>query len=121
MTNTAITDPEILESRFPVRLLAMHTRKESGGSGTWLGGNGVTREYLFKENTYFSLLTQRRMAGPEGLDGGREGAKGEQVLIRNNGRREILGSSFSGIARAGDRLLLHTPGGGGAGEKDLLA
>lgn len=121
MTNTAITDPEILESRFPVRLLAMHTRKESGGPGTWLGGNGVTREYLFKENTHFSLLTQRRTTGPEGLDGGREGAKGEQVLIREGGKREILGSSFSGIARAGDRLLLHTPGGGGAGEKDLLA
>ena len=120
MTNTAITDPEILESRFPVRLLISRIRQESGGSGSWSGGNGVEREYLFKENTQFSLLTQRRVAGAQGLHGGQDGETGKQVVIRSTGEREILGSFYSGLAKKGDRLLIQTPGGGGVGEQDLL-
>lgn len=121
MTNTAITDPEILESRFPVRLLGLRKRTDSGGKGSWNGGDGIEREYLFEEEMELSLLTQRRTSGPQGLDGGEAGLPGEQILIREDGTEERLNFTDSRTAYPGDRLVLRTPGGGGAGEPELLA
>ncbi len=121
MTNTAITDPEILESRFPVRLLGFRKRTDSGGKGSWNGGDGIEREYLFEEEMELSLLTQRRTSGPQGLDGGKAGFPGEQIFIREDGTEERLNFTDSRTAYPGDRLVLRTPGGGGAGEPELLA
>ena len=121
MTNTAITDPEVLETRFPVRLLAFRIRKDSGGKGTWNGGDGVEREYLFEEKTQISLLTQSRVQKPQGISGGESGKCGRQILIRKAGNQEVLSSLEQVIAYPGDRLLIRTPGGGGAGEAELLS
>lgn len=120
MTNTAITDPEILETRFPVRLVAFRRRIGSGGEGTWSGGDGIEREYLFEEETKLSLLTQSRVQAPQGISGGESGVCGEQFLIRKDGKQEVLSSLEQAIAYPGDRLLIRTPGGGGAGEAELL-
>ena len=85
MTNTAITDPEILESRYPVKLHRFSIRKDSGGEGTYRGGNGVIREVEFLAPLTVSLLTQHRKTAPYGLNGGSPGAMGKQTLIRANG------------------------------------
>lgn len=115
MTNTAITDPEIMESSFPVRLLSHQVRKGSGGIGDWQGGDGVERVYLFEETTTFSFLTERRRKGAEGLHGGGAGLPGEQFIIRKNGQKERLQGRCTGLANPGDRLIIRTPGGGGVG------
>jgi 5-oxoprolinase (ATP-hydrolysing) len=114
MTNTAITDPEILERRFPVRLRRFEVRRGSGGSGEWRGGDGVVREFEFLEAVTVSLLTQHRVAGPYGMNGGAEGARGRQWLLRGEQRRE-LPPSVSISLEPGDRVVVETPGGGGWG------
>ena len=121
MTNTAITDPEILESCFPVRLLGFKIRKKSGGKGAWSGGDGIEREYIFEEEADLSLLTQNRKTGANGIDGGLVGQPGEQFLIRKNGKLEPLSSIHSVVMYKGDRLILRTPGGGGAGHLEKLS
>ena len=121
MTNTAITDPEILELRQPVQLERFLLREGSGGSGSWSGGDGVEREYLFQESLSLSLLTQRRKQGPEGMGGGEPGQPGKQILVRSDGSREELSSVAKVEVSPGDRLILLTPGGGGAGQPELLA
>ena len=78
-------------------------------------------EYLFEEEVTISLLTQRRTSGPEGMADGRPGLPGEQILIRKNGEEIKLGSIDSITAQPGQRLILRTPGGGGAGDPKLLA
>ena len=121
MTNTAITDPEILESRFPVRLIGFKIRKFSGGRGAWDGGEGMERVYVFEEKSNLSLLTQNRKSGANGLAGGLPGQPGEQLIIREDGKTESLKSIDSTIMNPGDRLILRTPGGGGAGLSETLA
>jgi 5-oxoprolinase (ATP-hydrolysing) len=116
MTNTAITDPEILEWRFPVRLERFSIRKRSGGEGIYNGGNGVIRELLFTEAVSLSLLTQNRNQGPYGLDGGSQGTPGEQYLIKKDGNKIKLESFTQKSLEAGDRLIIKTPGGGGFGD-----
>ena len=111
MTNTAITDPEILEQRYPVRLWRFDLRKNSGGQGRWSGGDGVVREVEFLNPLHISLLTQHRTISPYGLSGGDDGECGHQTL---NGERLDGVAHFS--ARPGDRLSIHTPGGGGFGQ-----
>jgi 5-oxoprolinase (ATP-hydrolysing) len=110
MTNTAITDPEILEQRYPVRLHRFSLRAGSGGKGRWHGGDGIVREVEFLKPLEVSLLTQHRVVPPYGLAGGGDGMRGRQTL---NGA-ELPGiTAFS--AQPGDRLVIETPGGGGWG------
>ncbi|MDB6137910.1 MAG: hypothetical protein JWO94_982, partial [Verrucomicrobiaceae bacterium] len=115
MTNTAITDPEILEQRYPVRLREFAIRKGSGGKGQWCGGDGVIREFEFLEPLTVSLLTQHRQAGPFGLEGGHVGALGTQTLFRQKSEPQNLPSSISLEVLANDVLRVETPGGGGFG------
>jgi len=110
MTNTAITDPEILEQRYPVRLHRFALRRGSGGRGRWQGGDGIVREIEFLRPLQVSLLTQHRDVAPYGCEGGEAGQCGRQTL---NGE-ELPGIAAFG-ANAGDRLVIETPGGGGWG------
>ncbi|MDP7049158.1 MAG: hydantoinase B/oxoprolinase family protein [Verrucomicrobiota bacterium] len=115
MTNTAITDPEILEWRFPVRLEQFAIRKNSGGNGLFTGGDGIIREMLFTEPVTLSLLTQNRTQGPYGLNGGQSGHAGQQHLVKHGGKKMELGPVTQEAVLAGDRLVIKTPGGGGWG------
>jgi 5-oxoprolinase (ATP-hydrolysing) len=115
MTNTAITDPELLEHRYPVRLERFATRPHSGGAGRYRGGDGVIREMTFLEPMSLSLLSQHRALQPFGAEGGEPGSCGAQVLIRANGESLPLQGIDGCTVQAGDRLILETPGGGGWG------
>jgi 5-oxoprolinase (ATP-hydrolysing) len=117
MTNTRITDPEIMEHRYPVRLEEFSIRKGSGGHGKWRGGDGVKRVITFLEPVNLSVLTQRRNSGPYGLYGGEDGKPGCQRVIRKNGDIIKLGSVHNINLETGDQFIMETPGGGGYGEK----
>ncbi len=113
MTNTAITDPEILENRFPILLREFSIAKDTGGYGRWTGGDGCVREFEFTEAVSLSLLTQHRVESPFGLAGGHAGKRGQQYL---NGQQ--MPGCFTAEANAGDVLRIETPGGGGYGEAE---
>jgi 5-oxoprolinase (ATP-hydrolysing) len=117
MTNSRLTDPEVLELNFPVRLERFAIRRGSGGAGQFTGGCGVERHMRFLAPMQANLLALRRVAGGFGIDGGHAGALGRQWIERANGRIEPL----PGIARfaleAGDLFVLQTPGGGGYGQE----
>ncbi len=121
MTNTAITDPEILEWRYPVRLRQFAIRSGSGGKGAYRGGDGVIRELEFLAPLAVSLLTQHRTAGPYGLHGGQPGSPGKQILIAAHGHSQELPPLASIDVNPGDRLRVETPGGGGWGTPPTLA
>jgi len=118
MTNTRITDPEILEHRYPVRVERFGVRAQSGGAGRRRGGDGIVREVLFLEDSELSLLTQHRVEAPYGMAGGKPGARGRQYVVRADGETLELDSVDGCSMRAGDRLIVETPGGGGYGEQD---
>jgi len=115
MTNTRITDPEVLEHRYPVRLERFAVRAGSGGAGSRRGGDGAVRELCFLEPMSLSLLTQHRVAAPYGVAGGRPGQPGRQRLVRAGGEVLELPSIAGCEVAPGDRLILETPGGGGWG------
>lgn len=115
MTNTRITDPEILEFRYPVRLDAFKIRKNSGGKGVFKGGNGIIRQLTFLENVELSVLTQHRQVAPFGLQGGQNGRIGRQYLILKNGKKKKIGGIEGVNLLAGDTFVIETPGGGGFG------
>ena len=115
MTNTAITDPEILEHRHPVRLERFEVRRGSGGRGRWRGGDGIRRQIRFLVPVEVSLLTQHRVEEPYGVDGGAPGRRGSQTLVRPTGDRRELEPVCQFDAEPGDVLELRTPGGGGWG------
>jgi 5-oxoprolinase (ATP-hydrolysing) len=115
MTNTAITDPEILENRYPVRLERFAVRHGSGGRGQYRGGDGVERVLLFEQALSLSVLTQHRVESPYGLAGGEPGQRGSQYVLRRSGERLDLRSVDGCEVEPGDRLVLLTPGGGGFG------
>ena len=117
MTNTSITDPEILEWRFPVQLERFEVRENSGGAGEYRGGNGIVRELVFTEPVSLSLLTQNRTQGPYGINGGQAGEPGEQHLAKPSGEKIELDSTAQEVVEPGDRLILKTPGGGGFGKQ----
>ena len=114
MTNTAITDPEIIEQRYPVRLRQFAIRASSGGRGEWNGGDGVIREFEFLEPLTVSLLTQHRVEAPYGLHGGASGKKGCQTLVRDGQKIKLEGCTSFDV-QAGDRVIIESPGGGAWG------
>ena len=117
MTNTRMTDPEILESRYHhVRLERFELRRNSGGRGIKQGGNGVIRQLRFLKPTSVSLLSERRRCAPYGMAGGEAGKKGRNSLVRQDGTRVELPSRIQLQMEAGDLLSIETPGGGGFGE-----
>ena len=118
MTNTRITDPELLEFRYPVLLNRFEIRKDSGGKGEWKGGEGTEREILFRENLEINILSQHRKAEPYGMNGGGSGKIGEQMILRRDGRIEKMKGMDSAQVNSGDRLIIKTPGGGGWGSSD---
>ncbi|MEN9681072.1 MAG: hypothetical protein RLZZ627_965 [Pseudomonadota bacterium] len=115
MTNSRLTDPEILEMRFPVRVEHHGIRPESGGIGRWRGGDGAIRTLTFLEPMTVSLLTNGRTQGAFGLAGGSAGAPGLNRLIRQDGTMEELGHLAQVRVTTGDQLQIETPGGGGYG------
>ena len=116
-TNTRITDPEILERRYPVLLWQFGLRQGSGGDGLHRGGDGVVREIEPLRDLTMSILSERRALHPYGMAGGQEGACGRNLLIRKDGLVVNMGGRCSGKLSAGERLRIETPGGGGYGEK----
>ena len=120
MTNTRLTDPEVLESRFPVILERFEVRQGSGGAGQFSGGEGITRILKFLEPMEVNLLTGHREVPPFGLAGGEPGACGVNQLRRRDGRLESLSGSDRVFLEAGDAIIMHTPGGGGYGHPTRL-
>lgn len=112
MTNTRITDPEVLERRYPVILEQFAIRRGSGGAGVWTGGSGARREIRFLEEMTVSLLSERRAVAPYGLYGAKPGARGRNALIRESTIHELPGKARVEV-KPGDRLCIETPGGGG--------
>jgi 5-oxoprolinase (ATP-hydrolysing) len=115
MTNTRITDAEVLEARHPVRLVSFALRRGSGGAGRWRGGDGLVREYAFRAPVTVSLLGERRTTAPYGLAGGEPGTPGRNRVERRDGAVEALPGRITLGLDAGDRLRIETPGGGGYG------
>lgn len=120
MTNSLITDPEVLEFRHPVLLEAYQIRPGSGGAGQWRGGNGATRRIRFLEPMTASILSNNRRIAPFGLLGGLAGGTGRNWAQRVGGGNEELGSCATVELRAGDAFVIETPGGGGFGRSERV-
>jgi 5-oxoprolinase (ATP-hydrolysing) len=116
MTNTRITDPELLEHRYPVMLERFSIRDGSGGKGKWTGGEGVIREIIFKEEMDINILSQHREVRPYGMSGGRPGQTGSQIVIRADGTKLEMQGVDGVTVFPNDRIIIITPGGGGWGE-----
>uniref|UniRef100_T1GIZ0 Hydantoinase B/oxoprolinase domain-containing protein n=1 Tax=Megaselia scalaris TaxID=36166 RepID=T1GIZ0_MEGSC len=117
MTNTRITDPEILELRYPLILNKFCLRTdESGGAGAFRGGEGVQRELLFRKPLTLSVLTERRTLQPYGLMGGKPAKRGQNLLIKSDGRTIALSGKTAVDVDTGDVFSMKTPGGGGYGK-----
>jgi 5-oxoprolinase (ATP-hydrolysing) len=117
MTNTRITDAEVLELRHPVRLERFAVRTGSGGAGRFRGGDGLVRRYAFTAPVRVSILSERRRVAPWGLAGGAPGARGRNAVERADGRIVELAGGAEIALGPGDRLVVETPGGGGYGRK----
>lgn len=117
MTNTRMTDPEILERRYPVVLRQFSFRKDSGGLGKWKGGDGLIRAIEFTKPVTVSILSERRIYRPWGLHGGQDGKSGKNELIRKDGSSKDLGNKSSFEIQTGDIIQISTPGGGGFGKE----
>ncbi len=115
MTNSRLTDPEVLEFRFPVRLEGYEIRKGSGGTGRWAGGDGGVRRVRFLEPMTASILSNGRHHGAFGMAGGSAGAVGINKVVRADGRVEALDHIGQAEMQPGDVFEIHTPGGGGFG------
>ncbi|OBV09982.1 Hydantoinase/oxoprolinase [Erythrobacter dokdonensis DSW-74] len=115
MTNSRLTDPEILETRLPVRLEEFSIRRGSGGAGRHRGGDGVVRCVTFLEAMRANILANRRHVAPRGICGGEDALAGRNWVERAEGTREELGATGSAQMRAGDSFVILTPGGGGFG------
>ena len=115
MTNTRITDPEILEKRYPVMLRRFSLRPDSGGEGKHSGGDGLIREIEFLDYLNVAILSERRVFAPYGLAGGQPGKRGENLFLTRDGRTLNLGGKNEIRAEPGDAIRIATPGGGGYG------
>jgi len=118
MTNSRLTDPEILETRLPVRLEEFAIRRGSGGKGAHSGGDGVVRRVTFLEEMRANMLANRRKIAPRGLEGGEDALPGKNWVERKDGAREDLGATGSAQMQPGDTFVVLTPGGGGFGRSD---
>jgi len=115
MTNTRMTDPEVLEWRFPVRVEEFGIRRGSGGRGRHRGGDGAIRRVRFLQPVTTTVLTSHRIIPPFGVAGGKPGKCGQNILVRTNGETEILAGNDERELQAGDVFVMKTPGGGGFG------
>ena len=115
MTNTRMTDPEVLELRYPVILREFSIRRGSGGAGRNRGGDGARRRILFREKMTAVVVASRREVAPFGLEGGADGAPGRQWVERVDGARQELSGTASAELAPGDSFVIETPGGGGFG------
>jgi N-methylhydantoinase B/oxoprolinase/acetone carboxylase alpha subunit len=111
-----MTDPEILELRYPVLLEEFSIRAGSGGKGSQTGGDGVRRKLIFLEKMEASILSNRRLSKPFGLAGGEDGQPGRNYVERRDGRVEELTFAATTVAESGDKIVIETPGGGGFGK-----
>jgi len=118
MTNSRLTDPEILEWRFPVMLEEFEIRRDSGGAGRHRGGDGTRRRVQFRETMTAAILASHRIVPPFGLEGGEVGALGRNWVERANGERIELSGTDTAEMNPGDVFVIETPGGGGFGPKD---
>ena len=118
MTNSKLTDPEVLEWRYPVTIEKFEVRRGSGGLGMHSGGDGVRREIRFLEDMEISILSGHRLQGPPGLNGGRAGNPGRNRIRRLNGEWEALPGAAEASVAAGESIVIETPGGGGYGDLD---
>jgi 5-oxoprolinase (ATP-hydrolysing) len=116
MTNSRLTDPEILEWRFPVLLESFSIRRGSGGRGRWSGGNGATRRVRFLERMTAAILSGHRVVPPYGMAGGEPGEVGRNSVERRDGSVVELGPCAEIEMHAGDVFVIETPGGGGFGK-----
>jgi 5-oxoprolinase (ATP-hydrolysing) len=119
MTNSRLTDPEVLEWRFPVLLESFEIRHGSGGRGRWRGGNGAVRRMRFLEPMTAAILSGHRLVAPHGMAGGEAGAPGRNYVLRADGRRSDLGPFDQTEMAAGDVFVVESPGGGGYGAPPL--
>jgi 5-oxoprolinase (ATP-hydrolysing) len=118
MTNSRLTDPEVLEWRFPVLLERFGVRPGTGGKGRHRGGDGARREILFREAMTAAMLSGHRKVPPFGLAGGGDGALGKNWVERADGSVVALSGTDSIEMEPGDRFIIETPGGGGYGRED---
>jgi 5-oxoprolinase (ATP-hydrolysing) len=116
MTNSRLTDPEILETRYPVRVEKFAIRRGSGGRGRLRGGDGVIRKIRFLEPMSAGVLSSRRAVAPFGLAGGEPGLPGRNAVERADGTSEELPACAETGMQTGDVFVIETPGGGGFGE-----
>jgi 5-oxoprolinase (ATP-hydrolysing) len=117
MTNSRLTDPEVLEERFPVLLREFAIRAGSGGAGEFRGGDGLVRRVEFREAMTAAILSNHRRIAPFGLQGGAPGQPGANVLKRRDGRSETLAATVEVAVEPGDQIEIATPGGGGFGRQ----
>ncbi len=115
MTNTRLTDPEILEFRYPVVLEDFHIRKGSGGKGKWNAGDGIRRTIRFLEKMEYTVLSGHRRIPPFGMAGGGDGQIGENWVRRNDGTMERLKGADATVVDAGEAIIIQTPTAGGYG------
>ena len=115
MTNTRMTDPEVLEQRLPVRIEEMRIRQGSGGNGRHRGGDGAVRRVRFLEPMTVTIVSSNRVHGPFGVDGGQPGAPGRNAIERADGSIEELPGDCQVEVKPGDVVVMETPGGGGFG------
>jgi len=118
MTNSRLTDPEVLEWRYPVLLEEFGIRADSGGTGLYHGGNGARRTIRFFEPMEVSILSNHRLSGPPGLAGGSSGTPGRTYVQRNNGMIQELAASDGTLLETDESITIETPGGGGYGLTD---
>ncbi len=116
MTNSRLTDPEVLELRFPVLVREFSIRANSGGQGRYRGGNGARRELEFRAPMQAAILSGHRSIPPFGLAGGAAGACGRNTLLKKEGSAHALGATATVTVETGDRIVIETPGGGGYGK-----
>ncbi|MEA3038771.1 MAG: hypothetical protein QOE79_1284 [Sphingomonadales bacterium] len=119
MTNSRLTDPEILETRYPVLIERFAIRRGSGGEGRHRGGDGVERHVRFREPMRANILSNRRAVAPRGIEGGGDAKPGVNQVVRQDGTVETLSATASAEMGAGDMFVIETPGGGGYGKSPL--